>query len=116
LVAFRTAGRIVRSALGLVELAFGLKFLVVRDLAGGILDGALHLAGLSRNLFHHFLPVSVDGKFCPFLGEVRWGAVGVIVDMEERPAPNSGSDYRVRARFGDFITPWIEAWQLERVS
>jgi hypothetical protein len=22
----------------------------------------------------------------------------------------------VRARFGDFITPWIEAWQLERVS
>jgi hypothetical protein len=36
--------------------------------------------------------------------------------MEERPAPNSGSDYRVRARFGDFITPWIEAWQLERVS
>ncbi len=48
--------------------------------------------------------------------QVRWPAVGVIVDIEERPAPNSGSDYWVRARFGDFITSWIEAWQLERVS
>jgi hypothetical protein len=48
--------------------------------------------------------------------QVRWAATGVIVDMEERPAPNSGSDYWVRARFGDFITPWIEAWQLERVG
>jgi hypothetical protein len=48
--------------------------------------------------------------------QVRWGAVGTIVDMEERAAPNSGLDYWVRARFGDFITPWIEAWQLERVS
>jgi hypothetical protein len=41
--------------------------------------------------------------------QVRWGAVGVIVDVEERPAPNSGTDYWVRARFGDFITRWIEA-------
>ncbi len=48
--------------------------------------------------------------------QVRWGTIGTIVDMEERPAPNSGADYWVRARFGDFITPWIEAWQLERVS
>jgi hypothetical protein len=32
--------------------------------------------------------------------------------MEERPAANSGSDYWVRARFGDFITPWIEAWKV----
>jgi hypothetical protein len=48
--------------------------------------------------------------------QVRSAATGIIVDMEERPAPNSGSDYRVRARFGDFITPWIEAWQLERGS
>jgi hypothetical protein len=48
--------------------------------------------------------------------QVRWGAVGTIVDVEERPAPNSGLDYWVRARFGDFITPWIEAWQMERVS
>jgi hypothetical protein len=40
---------------------------------------------------------------------VRWGAVGVIVDVEEQPAPNSGTDYWVRARFGDFITRWIEA-------
>jgi hypothetical protein len=48
--------------------------------------------------------------------QVRWGTIGTIVDMKERPAPNSGSDYWVRARFRDFITPWIEAWQLERVS
>jgi hypothetical protein len=48
--------------------------------------------------------------------QVRWAATGVVVNIEERPAPNSGSDYFVRARFGDFITPWIEAWQLERVS
>jgi hypothetical protein len=48
--------------------------------------------------------------------QVRWGTIGIIVNVEERPAPNSGSDYWVRARFGDFITAWIEAWQLERVS
>jgi hypothetical protein len=48
--------------------------------------------------------------------QVGWGAIGIILDMEERPAPNSGSDYWVRARFGDFITPWIEMWKLERVS
>jgi|HubBroStandDraft_1064217.scaffolds.fasta_scaffold2713962_1 hypothetical protein len=48
--------------------------------------------------------------------QVRWAATGVMVDMEERPASNSGSDYWVRARFGDFITPWIGAWQLERVG
>jgi hypothetical protein len=46
--------------------------------------------------------------------QVRWGATGVVVNVEERPAPNSGSDYWVRARFGDFITPWIEAWKEER--
>jgi hypothetical protein len=48
--------------------------------------------------------------------QVRWGTIGTIVDTEERPAPNSGADHWVRARFGDFITPWIEAWQLERVN
>jgi hypothetical protein len=42
--------------------------------------------------------------------------IGTIVDMEERPAPNSGSEYWVRARFGDFITPWIEGWKVERVG
>jgi hypothetical protein len=36
--------------------------------------------------------------------------------VEERPAPNSGSEYWVLAPFGDFITPWIEGWKLERVS
>jgi hypothetical protein len=43
--------------------------------------------------------------------QVRWGAVGVIVDMEERL-----SECWVRARFGDFLTAWIEARQLEPVS
>jgi hypothetical protein len=43
--------------------------------------------------------------------QVRWGATGVIVDMEERL-----SACWVRARFGDFITPWLEAWHFEQVS
>jgi hypothetical protein len=47
--------------------------------------------------------------------QVRRGAVGVIVDMEERPT-SLGPESWVRARFGDFITPWIEAWQLEWLS
>jgi hypothetical protein len=47
--------------------------------------------------------------------QVRWGIIGTVVDTE-RPAPNSGADHWVRVRFGDFITPWIEWWQLERVS
>jgi hypothetical protein len=47
--------------------------------------------------------------------QVRWGTRGVIVDTEERPMP-SGHQTWVRARFGDFITWWIEAWQLEPVS
>jgi hypothetical protein len=47
--------------------------------------------------------------------EVRWGAVGVIVDTEERITPH-GLKAWARARFDDFITPWIEAWQLEQVS
>jgi hypothetical protein len=25
--------------------------------------------------------------------QVRWGTIGTIVDVEERPAPNSGSEY-----------------------
>jgi hypothetical protein len=48
--------------------------------------------------------------------QVRWAATGIVVDLEVRPAPNSGSEYWVRARFGDFITAWIEVWKLERVS
>jgi hypothetical protein len=48
--------------------------------------------------------------------QVRWAAAGIVVDLEVRPAPNSGSDYWVRARFGDFLTPWIEGWKVERVG
>src|SRR5580658_2582247 len=33
--------------------------------------------------------------------QVRWGTVGVIVDVEERPSP-IGHEAWVRARFGDF--------------
>ena len=47
--------------------------------------------------------------------QVRWGAIGVIVDVEERRTP-LGPAFYVRARFGDLITPWIEAWKLARVS
>jgi hypothetical protein len=46
--------------------------------------------------------------------QVRWGEIGVIVDMEERRT-TFGPEFYVRARFGDFITPWIEAWKLARV-
>jgi hypothetical protein len=47
--------------------------------------------------------------------QVRRGAIGGIVDTEERRT-TFGPEFYVRARFGDFITPWIEAWKLERVS
>jgi hypothetical protein len=47
--------------------------------------------------------------------QVRWGAIGVIADTEERRT-TFGPEFYVRARFGDFITPWIEAWKLARVS
>jgi hypothetical protein len=47
--------------------------------------------------------------------QVRRGAVGVVVDMEERSTP-AGPQCWVRARFGDFITPWLEAWQFERAG
>jgi hypothetical protein len=45
----------------------------------------------------------------------RWGVIGVLVDMEERRT-TFGAELYVRARFGDFITPWIEASKLARVS
>jgi hypothetical protein len=47
--------------------------------------------------------------------QVLCGEIGVIVDMEEGRA-TFGPAFFVRARFGDFITPWIEAWKLMRVS
>jgi hypothetical protein len=47
--------------------------------------------------------------------QVHWGATGVIVDMEER-STKLGHESWVRARFGNFITSWIEEWQLEPVS
>jgi hypothetical protein len=47
--------------------------------------------------------------------QVRRGATGVIVDFEERPTM-LGHEAWVRARFGDFITPWIEDWRVEPAS
>jgi hypothetical protein len=47
--------------------------------------------------------------------QVRWGQIGAIVDVEERRS-TFGSEFFVRVRFGDFITPWIEAWRLELVG
>jgi hypothetical protein len=35
---------------------------------------------------------------------------------DEMPATPRGPQPWVRARFGDFITPWIEAWQLKRAG
>jgi hypothetical protein len=46
---------------------------------------------------------------------VRPGATGVIINIEERPTP-LGHESWVRARFGNFITPWIEDWRLEPVD
>jgi hypothetical protein len=43
--------------------------------------------------------------------QVQWGTLGTIVDMEERRT-TAGREAWVRARFGDFITPWIEEWKL----
>jgi hypothetical protein len=67
-------------------------------------------------MLYHLVMILLVGTKVRFLEDyrppqVRWGAVGVVIDMEERL-----SECWVRARFGDFITPWIEAWQLERVS
>jgi hypothetical protein len=44
--------------------------------------------------------------------QVPWGAIGIIVHMEYRRT-TLGQEAWVRARFGDFITPWIEEWQLK---
>jgi hypothetical protein len=46
--------------------------------------------------------------------QVHGGAIGVIVDVEARPTI-LGRESWVRARFGEFLTPWIEEWQLEAV-
>jgi hypothetical protein len=46
--------------------------------------------------------------------QVRRGETGVIVDTEARRQPRA--ELYVRARFGDFITPWIEAWKLARAG
>jgi hypothetical protein len=37
-----------------------------------------------------------------------------VVDTEKR-ITQLGPESWVRGRFGDFVTPWIEAWQFERV-
>jgi hypothetical protein len=47
--------------------------------------------------------------------QVRWGAFGVIVGVEARRT-TLGHEFWVRARFGEFITPWIEEWRVEPVS
>jgi hypothetical protein len=57
--------------------------------------------------------VRLDEHYRPL--QVRRGAIGIVVEMEERTTP-LGTESWVRARFGDFITPWIEAWKVERAS
>jgi hypothetical protein len=60
------------------------------------------------------LPVAAKVRFLDRyrLPQVSWGAVGVIVDTDERPAPNSATQSWVRARFGD-CHALVEAWQLD---
>jgi 'Cold-shock' DNA-binding domain len=48
--------------------------------------------------------------------QVPWRAIGIIINVEERPPANGRPQSWVRARFGDFITPWMEGWKLERMS
>jgi hypothetical protein len=67
------------------------------------------------------MPLLVVGTKVRFLehhrpSQVPWRAIGVIVDMKERPVPNGQPQPWVRARFGDFITLWIEGWKVERVG
>jgi hypothetical protein len=70
-------------------------------------------------LYHRVMDIFVGSKvrfherYRP--SQVRWGQIGVIVDLEERRTMFGLTPF-VRVRFGDFITPWIEAWLLERAS
>jgi hypothetical protein len=54
--------------------------------------------------------VRFDEHYRPL--QVRRGAIGVAVEMEERTAP-LGAETWVRARFDDYVTLWIEAWRLD---
>src|SRR4029077_472128 len=51
------SGDVVRTTLGLVDLSFGLHFLITRHLADNVLYGALHLASSALHVFavHVFL-------------------------------------------------------------
>jgi hypothetical protein len=50
---------VVRGTLGLIDLAFRLKLLVTGQLAGCILDGALHLIGGALHMFTIHVPFSI---------------------------------------------------------
>jgi hypothetical protein len=58
-----------------------------------------------------FMPPSVGTRvrfYEPYRpSQVRWGTIGVVVNLELR-LTTLGNEPWVRARFGDFITPWIE--------
>jgi hypothetical protein len=70
-----------------------------------------------RDRLAMILTVGTKVRFYETFRPVQVGreSVGVIIDMEERPTP-LGTECWVRARFGDFISPWIEEWRLERAS
>jgi hypothetical protein len=74
--------------------------------------------GISGGRSHQRMILTVGRKvrfYEPYRpAEVRWGMLGIVVTVEERPTP-LGRESWVRARFGNFITPWIEEWQLEPV-
>jgi hypothetical protein len=71
--------------------------------------------------YHLVMTLLVVGTRVRFLehhrpSQVPWRAIGVIINVEERPPANGRPQLWVRARFGDFITPWTEGWELERVG
>jgi hypothetical protein len=67
----------------------------------GKLSVMVLLVGTKVRFDEHYRPI-----------QVRRGAIGVVVEIEERITP-LGPESWVRARFGEYTTPWIEAWRLE---
>jgi hypothetical protein len=81
---------------------------------------AITIAGLLSYWLTSLVMIPLVGKKVRFHEpyrppQVRWGAIGVIISVEERRTM-LGKESWVRARFGDFITPWIEEWQFEPVD
>jgi hypothetical protein len=55
---------------------------LLKRLGDYVLEALSWRSGLSRNLFQHFLPVSVDGKFCPFPREAKSEELVSVIQSE----------------------------------